>query len=527
MSAHAGAIAAAQAFDAPKNRWLIAVAVATGAMLEIVDTSIVNVALIDIQTSLGATLSDTSWVVSSYAVANVIILPMSAWLGDRFGKKRYFQFSLIGFLIASILCGMATTLPMLILARVLQGLAGGGLLAKAQAILYETFPQSEQAMAQALFGVVVIAGPVLGPTLGGFLVTHAGWRWIFFVNLPIGVVAVTMVEMFLLKDVKRIGKVPPIDWIGIALLAIGLGSLQTFLEEGQSRQWFQSPLVLGFGVAAVVGILLFIWRELTTEHPVVDLRVLRYRSLWAGSLLSIMVGASLYGALFAVPIFAQQIIGMTPQQVGIMLAPGAIAAAFMMPVAGRILKVVDPRRALFFGAAVLVAALLWLAPMSPMTGANDFFWPLIVRSIGTVFLFLPLNLATLSPIPREEVSAASGFFNLTRQLGGSMGVALLTTLLTQRVAFHRTTLVAHLRVTDPGTTHRVSVIAQGFEAHGYYPERAHEMALHVLDGIVSRQASIMAFGDTFWLVAILVGCFIPFIFLLRRPKRGAKPVMGH
>lgn len=526
MSASAEVLAA-PAVQAPSNRWFVAVAVATGAMLEIVDTSIVNVALVDIQTSLGATLADTSWIVSSYAVANVIVLPMSAWLGKRFGQKRYFQLSLVGFLMASILCGMATTLPMLVIARVLQGLAGGGLLAKAQAILYQTFPPSEQPMAQALFGAVVIAGPVIGPTLGGWIVSNVGWRWIFFINLPIGVVAVLMIAMFLPKDERRTGAIPPVDWLGIGLLAVGLGSLQTFLEEGQSNQWFQSGFVAALGLAALSGLVLFVWRELTTEHPVVDLRVLRYRSLWAGSLLSIMIGASLYGALFAVPIFAQQIIGLTPEQTGLMLAPGAIASAFMMPIAGKVLKVVDPRRALFFGASVLVIALLWLAPMSPTTGEGDFFWPLIVRSIGTVFLFLPLNLATLGPIPRHDVAAAAGFFNLTRQLGGSIGVALLTTVLSERVAFHRTTLVAHLGATDPTTLERVAALTHGFQAQGFYSERAHELALRALDGTVSKQAAVMSFGDTFWLVAILVCCFIPFISLLGRPRRGAKPAVGH
>ena len=256
------------------RRWLIAITAALAALLEIVDTSIVNVALTDMQSSLGATLSEVGWVITSYAIANVIVLPLAAWLGDTFGKKRYFIFSLIGFTLSSIMCGLSTSLTMLVLARVLQGLTGGGLLAKAQSILFETFPKSEQGKAQALFGVVAIAGPAIGPVLGGYIVTNLDWRWIFFINLPIGIVAVFMAVTFLPVDEPKKVVERKVDWLGLALLIVGLGSLQTLLEEGQSHDWFDSPEMVALGILGVGGVVAFVFRQLRVDYPVVDLSLI-------------------------------------------------------------------------------------------------------------------------------------------------------------------------------------------------------------------------------------------------------------
>lgn len=517
---------AATAAARPVNKWGVAFAVALGALLEIVDTSIVNVALTEMQNSLGATLSEVSWVVSSYAVANVIVLPLTAWLGHRFGKKNYFVFSLIGFTIASVLCGFATNLPMLIIARVLQGLAGGGLLAKAQAFLYETFPREEQPMAQAFFGAIVIAGPAIGPTLGGYLVTNVDWRWIFFINVPVALLAVPMALTFIPKDDDHRDK-SSVDWFAILLLAIGLGSLQAFLEEGNSDDWFQSNLITGLAIAAVVGMIAFVWRELKSDRPVVDLRVLRYRSLWAGSILSVVVGMSLYGALFAVPIFCQSILHYTSEDVGFLLLPSALASAFMMPVVGRLLKRFDPRLVLVCGGLTLVLALHLLTGLSPQTGESDLVAPLMIRAVGTTMLFLPLNLSTLGPIPRQDVGAASGFFNLTRQMGGSIGVALLSTLLTQRQAFHRAVLVEHLTPGDPLVMERLGMMAKGLAAKGVPLLDAQHRALAMLDGLVNQQAAVMSFGDTFWAVAALVLCSLPLVLLLGKPQKGVKVDAGH
>jgi len=526
------ATAAPSAFAAPAvpraatNKWLVAVAVACGALLEVVDTSIVNVALNEMQNSLGATLSQVSWVVSSYAVANVIILPMTAWLGDRFGTKRYFIFSLVAFTIASVLCGVATNLPMLIFARVLQGLGGGGLMAKAQAILFQTFPREEQAMAQGFFGAIVIAGPAIGPTLGGYLVTNVDWRWIFFVNIPVGIAAVFLCLAYLPEDPPRHGgDGTGVDWAGIGLLTVGLGSLQTVLEEGQSEDWFSSPFIVVFTILAVVGLVCFVWRELTAAHPIVDLRVLRYRSLWAGSILSVVVGMALYGTLFSVPIFAQSVLHYTSQQTGMLLLPSALASAFMMPIAAKLLGIFDPRPLLTFGSCIMLAALFWLTKLSPLTGETDLATPLIIRSFGTVLMFLPLNMATLGPVPRSEISKASGVFSLTRQLGGSIGVALLATLLADRQAFHRAVLVEKLPAYAPATLERVRMLTAAMMSKGFDAAGAHDKAMALLDGSVSLQAAVMSFGDTFWATGLLIVLTMPLVFLLG--KASGKVEMGH
>ncbi|WP_394826378.1 DHA2 family efflux MFS transporter permease subunit [Pendulispora albinea] len=509
------------------NKWGVAAAVSLGALLELIDTSIVNVALSDMQATLGATLSQVSWVVSSYAIANVIILPLTAWLGHRFGKKQYFLFSLLGFTFASVLCGFSTTLPMLIAARILQGLTGGGLMAKAQAILFETFPKEEQMLAQSVFGLIVISGPAIGPTLGGYLVTNVDWRWIFFVNVPVGAVAVALTMYFLPPDRAEDRVTSKIDWTAIGLLAIGLGALQAVLEEGNDEDWFESSAIVFGMVMAVVGLVAFTVRSLRSDHPVVDLRVLRYRSLWSGSLLSIVLGMTLYGALFAIPIFAQSIMQYSSQQTGMLLLPGAIASAVAMVIISKILGKVDPRIALAGGSMVLIGAVLWLASLTPDTGGHDLFWPLILRSFGTVFMFMPLNTATLGPVPTKDIGTATGFFNLTRQLGGSIGVALLSTMLSRRQQYHRAMLVEHVIPSDTFTTERVDQLTRMLMGKGMVLEEARQKALGLLDATVNKQAAVLSFSDTFWATAALLVVFLPLILLLGKPPKGAKVSAGH
>lgn len=510
------------------NKWAVAVAVALGALLEVVDTSIVNVALTNMQNAFGATLTQVSWVVSSYAVANVIILPLTAWLGYRFGKKRYFIWSLIGFTVASMLCGIAPNLPILIAARVLQGIMGGGLLAKAQAILFETFPKSEQAAAQGFFGIIVIAGPTIGPTLGGYLTTNVSWRWIFYINLPIGIAAVLMCQAMLPADRPSERKTgTPVDWTALGLLAVGLGCLQTMLEEGQSEQWFESPFILVMAAMAALGLVLFIHRELNSDAPIVDLRVLRYRSLWSGSILSIVVGMALYGAIFAIPIFAQSFLGYTAQDTGLLLLPSALCSAAMMPITSKLLGKFDPRVLLVIGMFVLIASMQSLGAMSPATGEANMFWPLMLRSVGTALMFLPLSMSTMGPIPKRDISAASGFYNLTRQLGGSIGVALLSTLLERREAFHRAVLVEKLSSSDPQVLARLAAYTAKFLGLGYSGPDATAHAQKLLDLGVSSQAAVISFGDCFWATSVLVACTIPLVFVLGKPAKGVKIDAGH
>jgi len=512
-----------------KLKWVIAVTVAFGALLELIDTSIVNVALPDIQGNLGATLSEVGWVSTGYSCANVIIIPLSAWLGYRFGKKNYLVFSLLGFTGASMLCGMSGSLVTLVLARVLQGLCGGGLLAKAQSVLFETFPREEQPVAQSLFGIAIICGPALGPVLGGYLTDNLGWRWIFFINLPVGILAVAMSLIFLPEDKEDDLRVnAPVDWLGIGLLTVGLACLQTMLEEGHEHDWFGSRFITTMAVGSTLGLAAFVWRELVTRHPAVDLRVLRYRSVVAGSAYSMILGMGIYGIMFAVPVFVQNYLHFNATQSGILQMPGALASAVMMLVLGRFFSGrVDARVLVATGALVTVATCLLLREMNPDTGTQSLFWPLILRGAGSVLMFLPLALATLGGIPKRDVAAASGFFNLTRQLGSSVGIAVLTTLLARQESVHRAALVEKVTLFQYKTLSRIDVMTSVFGAHGGDPVASKHRALITLDRIIDSQSALLAFGDMFFYVAIIFFVSLPLVLLLGAGKKQDPAIAAH
>lgn len=506
------------------RQWLIILTVSIGALLEIIDVSITNVALLHIQASLGATLAEVGWVVTGYAMASVIMIPLSEWLGELFGQRSYFVFCLVGFTAASLLCGLATNLPLLVLARILQGLLGGGLLPKAQAILFRTVPAALQGTAQAVFGIVVLAGPALGPTLGGVLTDGLGWRWVFFINVPLGLLTVAMAMAYLDADAVPTaagGHRPRIDWFGIALMAASLGSLQLVLEQGHQYDWFDNQGIRALTLLVLVGLPTFVVWELRRRDPAVDLRVLRHRSLAAGSVFSFVLGIGLYGTIFVVPIFAQTVLSYTATQTGLLMLPGALASALTMAVLGRFSARCDPRALIALGGLLMVFTMVSLAAIGPDTGGDQLFWPLILRGITTVMMFLPLSLATLGPLPKADVGAGSGFYNLSRQLGGTFGIAVLTVTLDHQLAVHRAQLVEHLPSTSPLLQQRLAQMQALLLSSGADAERARRQALELLSHALDRQAALLAYGDVFRLVALVFLLAIPLVLLLGRGGRAA------
>jgi len=512
---------AARLLEKGMLKWVISITASLGAILEVIDTVITNVALTDIRGNLGATLSEAGWVSTSYACANVVIIPLSAWLGYRFGKKSYFMFSLIGFTLASLLCGMSTSLGMLIFARVLQGLAGGGLLAKAQAIVFEAFSDKERALAQSVFGMGIIVGPAIGPVLGGWLTDNLGWRWIFFINLPIGILAVFMAWLFMPRDDKKtLNRTGKVDWTGIGLLALGLACFQILLEEGQQEGWFESSFIVANCAIAVIGLSLFVWRELATEHPAVDLRVLRHPSMIGGSLYSVILGMGIYGVMFAIPVYVQSYLHYTALQSGILLVPGALVSAVTMMAFGRIGNKVPPRLLITGGALMTSLTGFCLMNINPDTGSAQIFWPLVYRAIGSVMMFMPLSIATLGPLPKKDIAAGAGIYSLSRQLGSSIGIAVITTLIARGEAGHRALLVERVNEFRPAFTERLEMLTAAFTQAGADALTAQRQAMQVIDRLVEKQAALLANEDLFLGVAILFVASLPLLFLLGRKPSG-------
>ena len=507
-------------------RWMITVAVALGALLEVVDTSIVNGALPHIQGNLGATLSEAAWVITGYAMANAIMIPLTAWLSTIFGRKSYFVFSMIGFTVASIACGLAPNLISLVIARILQGLFGGGLLAKAQAILFESFPREKQGLAQGIFGICVIVGPIIGPTLGGYLTDTFNWRWIFFINLPFGILATLLCSLCLPEDSECTpsGK---IDFAGIIFLIMSLGSFQYVLERGQDDDWFSSGTILTLSIVTVVCFVLLILREITCKNPAVDLRVLRHKTVAGGVAFSLVMGMALYSTAFVVPTFAQSLLNYTAMQAGMLQLPGSLAAALLMPCTGLFAARFDSRLLVGCGGLIFALVMFNLSGISMDTGADEFFWPIIFRGVGTVFMYMPLTLATLGNCPLEEVASASAFFNLSRQIGGSIGIAAVTTVLSQRLDYHRMILIEKVTAFNPETMQNLQAYTHVFKGHGTGSHDAVSGALQVLQARVMQQAAVLSYADVCFLVAILLCFSLTFVFLLGSGRQTNRLALEH
>lgn len=385
------------------RKWIITITVILAALLELIDTTIVNVSLPDIMGNLGATLDEVGWVVTGYTVANVIILPMSGWLGNKFGRKNYFLFSIIAFVVTSFFCGHATSLNELIAFRILQGFAGGGLLSPAQAILLETWPREEMGMATALFGLGAVFGPTVGPTIGGYITSHLSWPWIFYVNIPVGAIAVFLVITFINPSPKS-ARGEKIDYWGILCLLIAVGSLQLFLERGDREDWFHSTFISALLVSSIVFFVAFVWRELSIEYPVVNFKIMRHRSFTIGMFSSFMLGFAMYVSVFVFPVFCQSLLGFTALQTGQILFPGGIATICMMPFVGAMLKRGIPAQFMSTIGMVLFFVFSYLMASSTLqSGTENFFWPLIIRGIGMSLLFVPLTTLAVQDLHGKEM----------------------------------------------------------------------------------------------------------------------------
>jgi DHA2 family multidrug resistance protein len=509
------------------KKWVITLTVITAALLELIDTTIVNVSLPQIQGNLGATLEDVAWITTGYAVANVIILPMSGWLGETFGRKNYFIFSIILFTIASFLCGNSTTLDELIMFRILQGLAGGGLISTGQAILLETWPPEEVGIATAMFGLGAVVGPTLGPTIGGYITEHFSWPFIFYVNIPIGIIA-TFAAYLVIRETPKAPKGRPIDWWGIILLALTVGSLQTVLEKGESEDWFAASYILVLTVVAVLGFFLFIWREKSIEYPIVNLNILKKRSFSVGMFFSFILGFGLYGSVFIFPIFAQNLLGFSALQTGEIFLPGGLATIVLMPLIGIMLKKGVPAQLMAaLGMLLFFLFSFMLSKSTLSSGTGDFFWPLIIRGVGMAFLFVPLTTLAIQDLRGREIGQGTGLNNMGRQLGGSFGIAALTTMIHIRNGVHRSNLLSNINQYNTAFTQKMEMITRSFMAKGYTYLDAQHAAAKAIEGMVTRQTFLLTYTDAYWVVGFVMLFSIPLLVLQKFKKNTNIPVDAH
>ena len=508
------------------RRWIVVVTAISAAIIELIDISIVNVGLTDVAGNLGVTIEDVSWVVTAYAIANVIVIPMTSFLQGYFGRKNYYIGSIILFTIASYGCGLSDNLWMLVAFRFLQGIGGGALLSTSQGLMYDAFPPSQRAVASALFGMGIVLGPTLGPTLGGYIIDNYHWSWMFYINVPIGILAVLLSVTFIDKKEEELNidrSAIKIDQFGILLLAVGVGSLQYVLERGESDDWFDSSLIRWLTLATVISLPLFVWWELRgTKSPVVDLRVLKNRNLTIGSILVVVVGYGLFTSVLLYPLFAQRIVGMTATQTGQLLIPGGLITLPMFAITGRMLaKGVSPRLIVVFGYIAFATFCFTMSTLNADASNEDFIWALIIRGIGLALVNVPLINQSVSTLEPRQLPTGIAIVNMMRQLGGAFGVAITNTYVTQRSALHRNDLVSNLQPDNPALTERLNALTQGLIARGVNTFDAVQGAYKNLDLIVSRQALMISYLDTFRLAGLFFVCSFPLLFLLKGKKMDA------
>lgn len=503
------------------DRVIITITAVLCALLEIVDTTIVNVALNDMRGSLGATLTDVAWVITAYAIANVIVIPMTSWLSQQFGRRNYFAASIIIFTFSSFLCGNATGIWELVLFRFIQGLGGGALLVTSQTIITESYPVEKRGMAQAIYGMGVIVGPTLGPPLGGYLVDNYSWPYIFYINVPIGIIA-TLLTLTYVRSPKYGDKLKSnqVDWWGIITLATFIGSLQFVLEHGQQDDWFNDSTIVIVSIMSFVGLFFFIWRQLVYEYPIVNLRVLKDNNLRVGTILSFVLGFGLYGSTFIIPIYTQSILGWTATDAGLLLIPSSLMTAFMMPIIGKLIQKGVPQPYLVAGGFLMFFVFtFWMHNiMTPDTGEEHMFWPLIVRGFGLGLLFVPITTLSLSTLSGKSIGEGAAFTGMMRQLGGSFGIAIITTFISRLSQEHRVNLIKNIDGANAMVQERIHGLQQSFITKGFSPNEALNKAYQVIDLSVTKQSTVLSYMDVFMYLGLLFLICIPFILLIKKGK---------
>ncbi|HEY9140381.1 MAG TPA: DHA2 family efflux MFS transporter permease subunit [Bryobacteraceae bacterium] len=500
------------------NPWIVAVAVMFATFMEVLDTTVVNVSLPHIAGSLSVSVDEAAWALTSYLVANAVVLPMTGWLASRFGRKRILMTSVFGFTAASVLCGMSPSLKVLILFRVMQGATGGALQPLSQAVMLEAFPPRDRGKAMAFWGLGIVVAPMLGPMIGGWLTDNWSWRWVFYINLPVGLASIIMTRLFIFDPsyIRRRGL--GIDYWGIGLLAVWVGALQVVLDKGQEEDWFGSHWITALTATAVAALVIFVAHEFSTRDPVVRLRVFKERTYAAGVFLMTVLGFVLYGSLLLLPIFLQTLLGYSALDAGVAMAPRGLGSFLMMPVVGTVMARFDPRKVLAVGITIASWSLYALGRLNLNAGYWEIFWPQFIQGASLAMLFVPLTTATMDRISREEMGNATSMFNLMRNLGGSFGIASATTYLFRRQQFHTQLLGAHVTALNPQVRSMARGIQTSMIAHGSDPATALQRAYGVIWGMVQRQAAMVSFVDTFLVLAVVFLLMLPLLLVMKKPR---------
>ena len=509
------------------NPWIIAISVMFATFMEVLDTTVVNVSLPHIAGSLSVTIDEATWVLTSYLVANAIILPMTGWLAGMFGRKNLLMMSVVGFTAASFLCGLAPNLWTLILFRILQGATGGALQPLSQAVLLEAFPPRDRGKAMGFWGLGIVVAPILGPVLGGWLTDVYSWRWVFYINIPVGIASLVMTQLYIFDPPYLRTEKRSIDYWGIGMLAVGIGALQIVLDKGQQEDWFSSPFIMTLSIISAVTIVALIVHELVADNPIIDLRVFKARSYAVGVFLMTVVGFVLYGSMVLLPVMLQTLLGYPAVQAGIAMAPRGIGSFFMMPLTGLMTGRFDARKLLTIGLIVGGGTLLWLSRLNLQAGYWDIFWPQLIQGAGMSLLFVPLTTVSMDPIPRERMGNATSLFNLMRNIGGSVGIAVTGTMIARNQQATTSTLGSNVTMYDPATQSLFAQLRGGFMAAGADAATATNRAYGALFGMVQRQAAMVSFVGLFQLLGVLFLVLLPLVLIMKRPRGGGGPTGAH